>query len=36
VRGSLPAIGGLDLNDVDYVLVGLFVATWVVAFHSWR
>jgi nickel/cobalt transporter (NiCoT) family protein len=34
--GPLAWIGGLDLNDVGYVIVGLFVATWVVALAVWR
>jgi nickel/cobalt transporter (NiCoT) family protein len=34
--GPLAWIGGLDLNYVGYVIVGLFVATWVVALAIWR
>jgi high-affinity nickel-transport protein len=34
--GPLAAIGGLDLNNVGYVIVGLFVATWIVALLVWR
>ncbi len=34
--GPLAAIGGLDLNYVGYVIVGLFVVTWVVALAVWR
>jgi high-affinity nickel-transport protein len=34
--GPLAWIGGLDLNYVGYVIVGLFVATWVVALAVWR
>jgi high-affinity nickel-transport protein len=34
--GPLAAIGGLDLNNVGYVIVGLFVATWVIALLVWR
>ena len=34
--GPLAWIGGLDLNHVGYVIVGLFVATWVVALAVWR
>ncbi|GIF20746.1 nickel/cobalt efflux system [Paractinoplanes tereljensis] len=34
--GPLAAIGGLDLNYVGFVIVGLFVATWVVALLVWR
>ena len=29
-------IGGLDLNYVGYAIVGLFVATWIVALLVWR
>jgi high-affinity nickel-transport protein len=34
--GPLAAVGGLDLNNVGYVIVGLFVATWIVALLVWR
>jgi nickel/cobalt transporter (NiCoT) family protein len=34
--GPLAWIGGLDLNSVGYVIVALFVATWVVALAIWR
>ncbi|MDT4989599.1 MAG: nickel/cobalt transporter (NiCoT) family protein [Micromonosporaceae bacterium] len=34
--GPLAAIAGLDLNYVGYVIVGLFVVTWVVALLVWR
>jgi high-affinity nickel-transport protein len=34
--GPLAAIGGLDLNYVGYVIVGLFVLTWIVALAIWR
>ncbi|NJC73904.1 HoxN/HupN/NixA family nickel/cobalt transporter [Planosporangium thailandense] len=34
--GPLAAIGGLDLNNVGYVIVGLFAVTWVVALLIWR
>ncbi|MGX6601407.1 HoxN/HupN/NixA family nickel/cobalt transporter [Micromonosporaceae bacterium Da 78-11] len=34
--GPLAAIGGLDLNYVGFVIVGLFVLTWVVALLIWR
>jgi high-affinity nickel-transport protein len=34
--GPLAAIGGLDLNYVGYVIVGLFVVTWIVALAVWR
>jgi nickel/cobalt transporter (NiCoT) family protein len=29
-------VGGLDLNTVGYVIVGLFVVTWAVAFAVWK
>jgi len=34
--GPLAAIGGLDLNYVGFVIVGLFVLTWAVALAVWR
>jgi high-affinity nickel-transport protein len=34
--GPLAAIGGLDLNVVGFVIVGLFVATWLIALLVWR
>ena len=34
--GPLAAIGGLDLNHVGFVIVGLFVLTWLVALLVWR
>jgi high-affinity nickel-transport protein len=34
--GPLAAVGNLDLNQVGYVIVGLFVLTWVVALAVWR
>ncbi len=34
--GPLAWVGGLDLNHVGYVVVGLFVATWAVALAVWR
>jgi high-affinity nickel-transport protein len=34
--GPLAAIGNLDLNYVGYIIVGLFVVTWIVAFAVWR
>jgi high-affinity nickel-transport protein len=34
--GPLAWIGGLDLNHVGYVIVGMFVLTWVVALLVWR
>ena len=34
--GPLAAIGGLDLNYVGFVIVGLFILTWLVALLVWR
>jgi nickel/cobalt transporter (NiCoT) family protein len=34
--GPVAWIGGLDLNHVGYVIVALFVLTWVVALAVWR
>jgi nickel/cobalt transporter (NiCoT) family protein len=34
--GLLSAIGSVNLNSVGYWIVGLFVATWVVALAVWR
>src|SRR3954467_4181640 len=34
--GPLAWIAGLDLNHVGFVIVGLFVLTWVVALVIWR
>src|SRR3954469_1459555 len=34
--GLLAWIGGLDLNNVGYAIVGLFVLTWIVALLVWR
>ena len=34
--GPVAWIGGLDLNYVGFVIVGLFVVTWVVALAVWR
>jgi high-affinity nickel-transport protein len=34
--GPLAAIAGLDLNYVGYGIVGLFVATWVIASAIWK
>jgi high-affinity nickel-transport protein len=34
--GPLAAIGGLDLNYVGFVIVALFVLTWVIALLVWR
>src|SRR5262249_4987366 len=34
--GPIAWIGNLNLNYVGYLIVGLFVATWVVALAGWR
>jgi high-affinity nickel-transport protein len=34
--GPLAAIGNVDLNDVGYVIVGLFAASWIVALLVYR
>jgi high-affinity nickel-transport protein len=34
--GPLAWLGGLDLNNVGFFIVGLFVVTWVVALVVWR
>ncbi len=34
--GPLAWVGSLDLNQVGYVIVALFVVTWVVALLVWR
>jgi high-affinity nickel-transport protein len=34
--GPLAALGSLDLNHVGYAIVGLFVATWLIALAVWR
>ncbi|WP_267544892.1 HoxN/HupN/NixA family nickel/cobalt transporter [Arthrobacter sp. H14-L1] len=34
--GPLAAIGGLDLNDVGYAIVGIFVLAWIVAVGIWK
>lgn len=34
--GPLAAIAALDLNNVGYVIVGLFVVTWVAALAIWK
>jgi high-affinity nickel-transport protein len=34
-EGPLAAIGGLDLNNVGFVIVGVFVLTWVIAVAVW-
>ena len=33
--GPLATIGGLDLNKVGYLIVGLFLTTWVMALAVW-
>ncbi|MEV1333749.1 hypothetical protein AB0J20_29720 [Micromonospora costi] len=35
-RGPLAAIGGADLNQAGFLIVGLFVLVWVVALAVWR
>ncbi|RKF22807.1 HoxN/HupN/NixA family nickel/cobalt transporter [Micromonospora globbae] len=35
-HGPLAAIGHVDLNNVGFVIVGLFIAAWVVALAVWR
>ncbi|MFE9692438.1 HoxN/HupN/NixA family nickel/cobalt transporter [Micromonospora sp. NPDC005806] len=35
-RGPLAAIGGVDLNNVGFLMVGLFVSVWIVALAVWR
>jgi high-affinity nickel-transport protein len=34
--GPLAAIGDVDLNDVGYVIVGLFLVAWLVAVAVWK
>ncbi len=34
--GPLAAVANVDLNDVGYAILALFVATWVVAFTVWK
>nr|WP_163511992.1 HoxN/HupN/NixA family nickel/cobalt transporter [Fodinicola acaciae] len=34
--GPLAWIGGLDLNYVGFIVVGIFVLTWIVALAVWR
>ncbi|GAA3199505.1 hypothetical protein GCM10020255_103370 [Rhodococcus baikonurensis] len=34
--GVLGAIGNLDLGAMGFIIVGLFVATWVIALLVWR
>ena len=35
-EGPLAAIGGVDLNNVGFVIVGVFVLTWLVAVVVWH
>nr|WP_227457512.1 HoxN/HupN/NixA family nickel/cobalt transporter [Micromonospora purpureochromogenes] len=35
-HGLLAAIGHVDLNNVGFVIVGLFIAAWVAALAVWR
>lgn len=34
--GPLAVVGSLDLNNVGYAIVGLFVVTWLVAVGVWK
>ena len=34
--GPLHALGKLDLNDVGYLIVGLFALTWTIALVWWK
>jgi high-affinity nickel-transport protein len=34
--GPLAAIANLDLNYVGYGIIGLFVATWLIALAVWK
>ncbi|MCZ9883173.1 hypothetical protein NFJ07_15420 [Arthrobacter sp. B2a2-09] len=34
--GPLAAIGRLDLNAVGYLIVGLFIVTWILALGIWK
>ena len=34
--GPLKAIGSLELDSVGYIVVGLFLATWVIAVAVWK
>lgn len=34
--GPLAAIGGVDLNNVGFIIVGVFVLTWLVAVLVWH
>ena len=34
--GPLAAVGGVDLNNVGFIIVGVFVVTWLVAIVVWH
>ena len=34
--GPVASMGGLELDNIGYIVVGLFAATWVVALSIWR
>jgi high-affinity nickel-transport protein len=34
--GPLAAVGRIDLNQVGYAIVGLFIVTWLIALAVWR
>jgi hypothetical protein len=34
--GVLAAVGGVDLNNVGFIIVGIFVLTWLVAVAVWH
>ena len=34
--GPLAAVAGVDLGDIGFLMVGLFVVTWVVAVAVWK
>ena len=34
--GLIGALGSIDINTAGFVVVGLFVVTWVVALAVWR
>jgi nickel/cobalt transporter (NiCoT) family protein len=34
--GPLAAIGNVNLNNVGFGIVGLFILTWIVALAVWR
>jgi high-affinity nickel-transport protein len=35
-NGPLAVVGGLSLDDVGYLVVGVFAVTWVIAFAIWK